>query len=81
MTISFGQAREVSPKCSAAECGEVRRTANKNFEQKLKLTYEASGISSCIYNDAGKVITFGTGNFAKSKILLEDCEGYTLDLV
>ena len=63
----------------------ILRPANKGrIVAKGEIKFKSRNLlvaESTIYNEAGKVIAFGTGNFAKSKILLKDCEGYTLDIV
>ncbi len=61
----------------------ILRPANKGLivaEGKIKFNSPNLLVAeSTLSNEVGKVIAFGTGNFAKSKILLKDCEGYTLE--
>ena len=51
--------------------GTVKAIGNVRFESNNLIVAESS-----LYNSEGKEIAFGTGNFAKSKILLKDTEGY-----
>ena len=51
--------------------GIIKATGNVRFESNTLIVAESS-----LYNAEGKEIAFGTGNFAKSKILLKDTEGY-----
>ncbi len=51
--------------------GTIKAIGNVRFESSNLIVAESS-----LYNEDGKEIAFGTGNFAKSKILLKDTEGY-----
>ncbi|MAW65535.1 MAG: thioesterase [Flavobacteriales bacterium] len=51
--------------------GTIKAIGNVRFESNNLIVAESS-----LYNAEGKEIAFGTGNFAKSKILLKDTEGY-----
>ena len=56
------------------------RPANQGFLKSIgKLKYKSKNLfvaESILYNEQGKEIAFGTGNFAKSKILLTEAIGY-----
>lgn len=56
------------------------RPANQGMIKAIgKLKYRSRDLfvaESTLYNEAGKEIAFGTGNFAKSKILLSEDIGY-----
>ena len=56
------------------------RPANTGLLKSVgKVKYKSNGLfvaESVLYNEAGKEIAFGTGNFAKSKILLSEDIGY-----
>ena len=56
------------------------RPANQGFIKAIgKLKYKSRDLfvaESTLYNEDGKEIAFGTGNFAKSKILLSEDIGY-----
>ena len=51
--------------------GNIKAIGNIRFDSKNLIVAE-----STLYNDKGKEIAFGTGNFSKSKILLKNTEGY-----
>lgn len=51
--------------------GTIKAIGNVRFESKNLIVAESS-----LYNAEEKEIAFGTGNFAKSKILLKDTQGY-----
>ena len=51
--------------------GIIKAIGNVRFQSKNLIVAESS-----LYNAEGKEIAFGTGNFAKSKILLKDTNGY-----
>ena len=51
--------------------GTIKAIGNVRFQSNNLIVAESS-----LYNAEGKEIAFGTGNFAKSKILLKDTEGY-----
>ena len=51
--------------------GAIKAIGNVRFLSNNLIVAESS-----LYNAEGKEIAFGTGNFAKSKILLKDTEGY-----
>ena len=57
-----------------ANKGKIIATGKIKFNSRNLLVAESS-----LLNEAGKVIAFGTGNFAKSKIHLKDCVGYALE--
>ncbi|WP_244543043.1 PaaI family thioesterase [Aquimarina amphilecti] len=56
------------------------RPANQGVIKAIgRLKYKSPSLftaQSTLYNEAGKEIAFGTGNFAKSKILLSEDIGY-----
>ena len=54
-----------------ANSGLLRAEGKLKFQSRNLFVAEAS-----LYNDAGKEIAFGTGNFAKSRMLLADQAGY-----
>ena len=49
----------------------IKAIGNIRFDSKNLIVAE-----STLYNDKGKEIAFGTGNFSKSKIFLKNTEGY-----
>tara|TARA_B100000963_G_C22514014_1_gene619740 strand:+ start:176 stop:613 length:438 start_codon:yes stop_codon:yes gene_type:complete len=51
--------------------GTIKAIGNIRFQSNNLIVAESS-----LYNEEGKEIAFGTGNFAKSKILLKDTQGY-----
>ncbi len=51
--------------------GVIKAFGNMRFESSNLIVAESS-----LYNEDGKEIAFGTGNFRKSKILLKDTKGY-----
>tara|TARA_Y100000766_G_C18871561_1_gene588532 strand:- start:631 stop:1035 length:405 start_codon:yes stop_codon:yes gene_type:complete len=51
--------------------GTIKAIGNVRFESNNLIVSESS-----LYNEDGKEIAFGTGNFSKSKILLKNTEGY-----
>ncbi len=51
--------------------GKIRAVGKVRFRSKNLFTAEAA-----LYNEDGKEIAFGTGNFAKSKIALTEVIGY-----
>ena len=51
--------------------GNIKAIGNIRFDSKNLIVAE-----STLYNDKGKEIAFGTGNFSKSKIFLKNTEGY-----
>ena len=51
--------------------GTIKAIGNVRFQSSNLIIAESS-----LYNAEGKEIAFGTGNFAKSKILLKDTQGY-----
>ena len=51
--------------------GTIKAIGNIRFQSNNLIVAESS-----LYNEEGKGIAFGTGNFAKSKILLKDTQGY-----
>ncbi len=51
--------------------GKLKSIGELKFKSKNLFVAEAT-----LYNEAGKPIAFGTGNFARSKVLLSDVEGY-----
>jgi len=51
--------------------GTIKAIGNVRFESNNLIVAESS-----LYNEDGKEIAFGIGNFGKSKILLKDTEGY-----
>ena len=51
--------------------GTIKAIGNVRFESNNLIVAKSS-----LYNAEGKEIAFGTGNFAKSKILLKDTQGY-----
>lgn len=57
-----------------ANKGIIKAVGEIKFNSRNLLVAEFT-----LYNEAKKVIAFGTGNFAKSKIALKDCVGYTLN--
>ena len=56
------------------------RPANQGIIKSMgKVKYTSKNLfiaESTLYNEQGKEIAFGTGNFAKSKVRLEDTTGY-----
>ncbi len=54
-----------------ANSGLITAVGSLKFQSKELLVAE-----STLYNEAGKVIAFGTGNFARSKAKLSDQPGY-----
>ena len=57
----------------------IRPVSSGKITAKGKIRYKSKNIfvaESTLYNDAGKEIAFGTGNFVKSKILLSPEIGY-----
>jgi len=53
--------------------GKVTAIGNVRFKSKNLIVAE-----STMYNEAGKEVAFGTGNFAKSKMKLTPAIGYEL---
>ena len=51
--------------------GTIKAIGNVRFQSSNLIIAESS-----LYNAEGKEIALGTGNFAKSKILLKDTQGY-----
>ena len=51
--------------------GNIKAIGNIRFDSKNLIVAE-----STLYNDKGKEIAFGTGNFSKSEIFLKNTEGY-----
>ena len=49
----------------------IKAVGNVRFESNNLIVAESS-----LYNAEGKEIAFGTGNFTKSKILLNDTKGH-----
>lgn len=57
----------------------IRPVSGGKITAKGKIRYKSKNVfvaESTLYNDAGKEIAFGTGNFVKSKILLSPEIGY-----
>lgn len=57
----------------------IRPVSSGKITAKGKVRYKSKNVfvaESTLYNDAGKEIAFGTGNFVKSKILLSPEIGY-----
>ena len=57
----------------------IRPVSSGKITAKGKVRYKSKNLfaaESTLYNEAGKEIAFGTGNFAKSKILLSPEIGY-----
>lgn len=53
--------------------GKIRAVGKLRFKSRQLFTAEAT-----LYNEEGKEIAFGTGNFAKSRMALTEDIGYTL---